>query len=408
MAANQTIQKFMIIKPERPHQQYGSAIFVKASSVIEATSVSEDDNIKVLTVELNSVVVTSVYKPPAVNFNFPYSVPQVHNKPQIINGDFNSHSTQWGYKETNKDGEAVEERLDTNQLSLIHDTKLPSLFNSARWRRGYNPDLATVTSNISGLCQKIVMDPIPSSQHQPVGIQVNAAIKPISVPFKRCFNYKKADWKVFRDELEQKVKWIAPISCNYDRFAELVKKTARRHIPRGCRVEYIPGLSKESSELYEEYVTMFEEDPFSDETTEAGEKVMESISQERRKTWNVLIESTDMSKNIKKAWATIRKLHGDPKAPPVQPKVTANQFANQLLLNGKSGKMKNKIKFKLNHKKYSKDPSHTRPMTMEEQEKVISTLKPGKAIGLDNISTEQIKNFAPEQRNGYSSCTTTT
>ena len=47
---------------------------------------------------------------------------------------------------------------------------------------------------------------------------------------------------------------------------------------------------------------MFDEDPFSDETTEVGEQVMESISQERRKTWLALIESTDMSKNNKKAW----------------------------------------------------------------------------------------------------------
>ena len=53
-------------------------------------------------------------------------------------------------------------------------------------------------------------------------------------------------------------------------MAELVMKVARSYIPRGCRVEYIPGLSKESSELYEDYVTMFEEDPFSERTTEIG------------------------------------------------------------------------------------------------------------------------------------------
>ena len=55
-------------------------------------------------------------------------------------------------------------------------------------------------------------------------------------------------------------------------------------------MEYIPGLSKESSELYEDYVTMFEEDPFSERATEIGEKVMQSISQERRKTWQSLVE----------------------------------------------------------------------------------------------------------------------
>ena len=99
-----------------------------------------------------------------------------------------------------------------------------------------------------------------------------------------CFNYKQADWKGFTSELEQNIQLITPTSSNYDSFADLVKKTAQRHIPQGCRVEYISGLTKESSELYEEYVTMFEEDPFSDATTEVDKKVMESISVERRRT----------------------------------------------------------------------------------------------------------------------------
>ena len=51
----------MVFACERPHDQYGSAIFAKASSVIESTSVSADDDIEVLTVELSNIAVTSVY-----------------------------------------------------------------------------------------------------------------------------------------------------------------------------------------------------------------------------------------------------------------------------------------------------------------------------------------------------------
>ena len=136
---------------------------------------------------------------------------------------------------------------------------------------------------------------------------------------------------------------------------------------------------------------------------------MQSISQERRKTWQSLIESVDMTNNSKKAWSTIRKLRGDPKVKHQPTKVTANQVANQLLLNSKSGKTKKKIK--LDRKKYSKDPGHTQPMTMDELEKGISSLKPGKAIGLDNIATEQIKAFGPAAKKWllqlYNHCLTT-
>ena len=54
-----------------------------------------------------------------------------------------------------------------------------------------------------------------------------------------------------------------------------------------------------------------------------------------------------------------------------------------------------KYKTKLDSTQNSEDPGQTRPMNMEELEKGIASLKPGKAIGLDDISTEQILNFDP-------------
>ena len=98
-----------------------------------------------------------------------------------------------------------------------------------------------------------------------------------------------------------------------------------------------------------------------------------------------------MSKNSKKAWSTIRKVRGDPKAPVQQPKVNANQVTTKLLLKGKNGKMGHKIK--LNRKKYIKDHGHTRPLSMEELEVGLSSLKAGKANGPDNISTELIQHL---------------
>ena len=153
------IPGMVLVLTERPHRQYGSAVFVKAGSDIVPTSQSDTNNIEVLTVELTSVVVTSVYKLPTVDFNFPAThVPLKHDKPQIILEDINSHSTQWGCKDNNRDGISVEEWIDSNEVSLIHDPKLPTSFQSARWKRDYNPDLAIVSNDISNLCKKIVLN----------------------------------------------------------------------------------------------------------------------------------------------------------------------------------------------------------------------------------------------------------
>lgn len=182
----------MTLAIERSHKKHGSVLFVKTGTVIQSTSLSDDNNTEVLTVELSGVGIQSVYKPPGS----PFLMPTLQaTKPHIVIGDFNSHSTTWGYNESNPDGDAVESWAEASQLSLIHNAKLPKSFNSGRWRRGYNPDLAFVSQNIASLSKKLVLDPIPKSQHRPIGIQVNAAVTPTTVPYRRRFNFKKANWE---------------------------------------------------------------------------------------------------------------------------------------------------------------------------------------------------------------------
>ena len=73
----------MVLATERPRQQYGSALFVRTGSVKEANySESDAEHIEVLTVEMSSVIVTPVYKPPSVDFNFPQPVSHTHSKPR--------------------------------------------------------------------------------------------------------------------------------------------------------------------------------------------------------------------------------------------------------------------------------------------------------------------------------------
>ena len=380
----------MKLTVERPHEKYGSAIFTKPDTIIDRTSLTDNDDVEILSISMGNLSVTSVYKPPGTRFSFKEPKTFDYQQINVIIGDFNSHSTSWGYSKSNNDGILVEEWAEAHQLNLIHDAKLPPSFNSCRWRRGYNPDLVFTSERISALSKKNVLDPIPHSQHRPIVIDVTAAVVPQKVPLRRRFNFRKGNWESFTKELDEALTDLDPTPANYEKFIKLVQEISKKHIPRGCREYYIPGISADSATLYDEYLKMHDEDPFSDDTLHAGEVLMAAIAEERRKSWQELIEGVDMTHNSKKAWSTIKKINNDPKQGKVHSNITANQVAHQLLLNGKT-------QHKLQQKEHPPwNESHedsTWTFTLTELQTAISSLKNGKAAGLDDIRTEQITHF---------------
>ena len=59
---------------------------------------------------------------------------------------------------------------------------------------------------------------------------------------------------------------VEPIPSNYNRFVENVRVASRRHIPRGCRTDYVQGLTDESKNLYEAYKQQYSSNPFDNRT----------------------------------------------------------------------------------------------------------------------------------------------
>ena len=143
-------------------------------------------------------------------------------------------------------------------MSLIHDAKLPYYFNSCRWRRGYNPGLMFVSNTIANQCEKVVLDPIPHSQHRPIGLKVNAVITPRAVPFPRLFNLKKAHWGHFAKDTDSYIQDLPALPTHYDTFVEMINIPSRRNILRGCRTTYTPCLTDDSKVLYSYYEKHFQ------------------------------------------------------------------------------------------------------------------------------------------------------
>lgn len=152
--------------------------------------IHESEDIEVLTIDLGTILITSIYKPPNTQFN-PTNIcnHDIQQKIRVVISDFNSHSPNWSYGNINEDGQKVEEWAEGENLTLIHDPKLPTFLNSGRWERGYNPDLIFVSDTISHLCTKEIGQPVPNTQHRPTTYKIMAAIHPKKVPFRR-FNFQ--------------------------------------------------------------------------------------------------------------------------------------------------------------------------------------------------------------------------
>ena len=176
---------------------------------------------------------------------------------------------------------------------------------------------------------------------------------------------------------------------------------AKDNIPRGCRKSYIPCLNDESKQVYELYIASYNNDPFSEETVQLGEELSKLLADERSERWKEVVTSIDMTHNSKKAWATIKRLNSEKPPQSRIAAVTPNQVANQLLLNGKP---QNKIRghnktLKRQMQQVVKESDHKfDKFTDEELNKALHLLKPGKACGLDGITTEMINHFGTKTK----------
>ena len=152
----------------------------------------------------------------------------------------------------------MEEWADSNSLSLIRNAKLPKSFNSAIWKKEYNPDLIFVSSRISDMGEKSVLDHIPRTQLRPICLTVNPAIVPQPTTSRICFNLRKTKWVGFSTEFDAAIEEVNSIpEQNYGSFIDLLRVVSRRHIPRECRSNNIPGLTEKSKILYEAYTIQF-------------------------------------------------------------------------------------------------------------------------------------------------------
>lgn len=240
---------------------------------------------------------------------------------------------------------------------------------------------------------KSILNGFPHSQHRPVLLEIGLCIPfVLSFPGPR-WNFSKADWDKYRKRTDSIVRWIEPIHSNYGRFVNMITTSAKKTIPRGFRKKYVPGWSDACSTLYEEF--KITNDP------EIANKLLSLLDDIRKEKWDESLESMDFSRSSRKAWNTLRKLSPTSSVQSTSYDCNVNKIASRLVKMSKVPIDKNfgkEIKLKLKRKMssntlMSSNGSFSSEFTVNEIKVAISSIKNGKAAGVDGIYNEFLINL---------------
>ena len=126
-------------------------------------------------------------------------------------------------------------------LPLLYNAKDAASFYSCLWNTGTNPDLAfaSVAPN-SRLPDRRVLDKFPRLQHRPSLItppRFALAMPSMSV---KLYNFYKAKWSHYIALTNKFAKTLLPpdsldVDAPYQDFCNIIKKAAKRTIPRGIK-----------------------------------------------------------------------------------------------------------------------------------------------------------------------------
>ncbi len=379
------------------HAKHGRATYVR-SDISDAAQVSSSPCCDVIRV--GGYHIANVYKPPTEHWSNTNQLPVLPH-PAVLVGDFNSHHPDWGYQESDLNGESLQDWASSNDLLLVHDTKQRGTFHSARWQRDYSPDLCWI-STTDGRPQpasSMVLDDFPHSQHRPSVIHIGLQLPIIRGVKRRRWNFRKADWARYTLATERSIPLIPvnkiSVQESYQRFCGAVQKAAHHSIPRGFRPTYIPCLDEECRVLLKQYEESGDAD--------IADHLIESLDAARRHRWEELTSQMNFTHSSRKSWALIRRL-GAAQQPPKSshPPVSANAVAAHLIQVAKAPHNK-KFERQVRSQgrillQQSTDKSLPPPFTTDEITAALQKTKPATAPGYDNIHVEFLKYLGPKAR----------
>ena len=206
----------VIVNNNVPHH------FVKLETTLEAVAVQ---------ISLNkTIALCSIYLPPSS----PIDDKKLHNfinqlpKPFILMGDYNSHHTLWGCRDTNNRGRTTEDFITEHDLVLLNDTS--STYLHPATGSFSSLDLTVCSPGIFPDLNWKVVDDLHGSDDFPIQV---SEIGPSVQQRPQRWKLHKANWEQFKSHCEQSIHPDAFEDCENPAklFTSLLYSAAAKSIP---------------------------------------------------------------------------------------------------------------------------------------------------------------------------------
>ena len=297
--------------------------------------ISTDIGDRVVVCGVDGYKIVNVYKPPPTRLRT-LDLP-VFPHPCLYAGNFNYRHADWNYDDNSPDDECLAGWASINCLAFLYNAKDAASFYSGCWNTGTNPDLAfaSVGPN-SRLPDRHVFKKFPRLQHRPSLITPpRFAMTVSSMPVKQ-WNFRKDKWSHYIALMNKFAKTVLPpdsldVDAAYQDFCNIIKKAAKKTIPRKYRSNYIPCWDAECELLYKTFL----QSPQEDDSSLAATALLAKLDRKRKYRWSEAVQSIDFSHSSRKAWNTLSNLIGRSRHSPRHCPVSTDVIASQLVRNGK-------------------------------------------------------------------------
>ena len=344
----------------------------------------------------------------------------------IICGDFNSKNTLWGSDSTDFNGKVIQELLDENDLYLLNDgTGTHISYNGITTPL----DLSFVSNNLANISNWIIQDNSLGSDHLLIKIELYQNGKIIEdVTNNNSWNYRKANWYLFRNNLETVQNNIniddnIEINVYWEIISKSISDSAVKFIPKvRRRNKYeVPYWNADCNEAVKErkrarrkvMKTKLPQDYLEYKKKKAIAQRI--IKTSKKQYWHSYCSSLNENSNFYKVWKTIKKMKNNDSSSNRIPTLIVNNnefvtdeqkaeaLANSFRLissdeNYEQLFLEQRKCFVINNKniKMKQNSDHSildEDFNMQELKHIIKSLK-NSAPGHDNITNEIIKHLS--------------